>query len=246
VRRCGVWIGAGVVRSWPLVGATKMARIPALWQLCALSEVLLLLLLPHSPVHAAPQPAMAAAPFSAAFVGNSYTFYSDLPSMISSIAEAEGAALSWDANYPGGSALWQHADPDVYGPETEALLARGGWDYIVLQDQSQTPGGGRVTSGAPLGPGEGKVLSISALEEWFAPRLGAARPVLYSTWGRRDGDAANPEIFGTFSEMNHLTTLGCGSPDAAMARPSMSARRRHSGYLPSDSTLCWPPLPPPP
>jgi hypothetical protein len=36
----------------------------------------------------------------------------------------------------------------------------------------------------------------------------ANQPVLYSTWGRRDGDAANPELFSTFNEMNRRTTQG--------------------------------------
>lgn len=148
------------------------------------------------------------ASLTAAFVGNSYIFYSDLPGMLTNIAEAEGAEFSFGSNTPGGSALWQHADLEIYGEETNSLLFRESWDFVVLQDQSQTPGGGRVSSGAALPIGEGKVRSLAAIEEWFAPRMRFSKPVLYSTWGRRDGDAANPELFSTFNEMNRRTTQG--------------------------------------
>lgn len=144
---------------------------------------------------------------TAAFVGNSYTYYSDLPAMIADIAAAEGNHLTASSNTPGGSALWQHAEEGVYAEETKALLARRSWDFVVLQDQSQTPGGGRVSSGSTLPIGEGKARSIAALG-WFAPRIRSSRTVLYSTWGRRDGDANNPELYPTFLQMNKLTTEG--------------------------------------
>ena len=155
-------------------------------------------------------PALAAAR-SAAFVGNSYTFYQDLPGMIESIVGSVGEPFGSESNTPGGSALWEHADPEVYGEETGAMLARESWDFVVLQDQSQSAGGGRVTSGTPLPLGECKRRALVALGEFFAPRLGGARPVLYSSWGRRDGDTlANPDIFPDFLTMNRLTSEGYG------------------------------------
>ena len=65
-----------------------------------------------------------------------------------------------------------------------------------------------MTSGFPLPEGEAKKRSEAALKGFFVPRLGSATPVLYSTWGRRDGDPANPAIFSDFSEMNKRTTAG--------------------------------------
>ena len=44
-----------------------------------------------------------------------------------------------------------------------------------------------MTSGNPLPAGEAKRRSMGALASFFAPRLRGARPVLYSTWGRRNG-----------------------------------------------------------
>eukprot|EP01043_Picozoa_sp_COSAG02_P016612 COSAG02_NODE_735_length_17872_cov_20.966860_10_plen_188_part_00 len=150
------------------------------------------------------------APRSAAFVGNSYTFYSDLPGMVANVAEAAGEQFAPVAsNTPGGSALWEHADMEVYGVETGAMLETpGGWDFVVLQDQSQSAGGGAVSSGTPLPAGECKARALAVLRAWFRPRLNGATPVFYSSWGRRDGDPANPELFPDFLTMNRLTTAG--------------------------------------
>jgi len=148
----------------------------------------------------------------ALFIGNSYTYYSDMPGMLKDIANSTGAELTTEQNTPGGSALWQHASPSSHGATTLNLLENApdplGWDFVVLQDQSQTPGGGRVSSGSALPEGEGKRRSMAAIEDTFLPRLGKATPVLYSTWGRRDGDGSNPTLFPDFSTMNELTTAG--------------------------------------
>ena len=166
------------------------------------------------PAAAAVRSPQQPAAFSAAFVGNSYTFYSDLPAMIASVAASTAAAelAPVASNLPGGSALWEHADEARYGVETGAMLLEaappGGWDFVVLQDQSQSAGGGAVSSGTPLPAGECKARALASLAAWFRPRLNGATPVFYSSWGRRDGDPFNAEIFPDFLSMNRLTTAG--------------------------------------
>jgi hypothetical protein len=49
---------------------------------------------------------------------------------------------------------------------------------------------------------------MAAIESTFVPLLGKATPVVYSTWGRRDGDPNNQSIFPDFKSMNDLTTSG--------------------------------------
>ena len=116
----------------------------------------------------------------------------------------------------------------------QALLAEGGFDLVVLQDQSQTPGYDvtAVTQpdldaavadaegdkplrvpGSPAGytGGNGalnRAESLGLLRSYYGPAIarGGARPVLYSTWGRQHGDEANPEHYPTFDAM-----LGTGS-----------------------------------
>ena len=86
-------------------------------------------------------------------------------------------------------------------PATTSLLASppqdvGKWDFVVLQDQSDTPSG---VKGA-----ERKQQSIDALKSFYAPKLrdnimnDGQKVVLYSTWGKRD----------SFEPMNWQTTRG--------------------------------------
>lgn len=86
-----------------------------------------------------------------------------------------------------------------------------GWDVVVLQDQSETPGGG-INGDSGLPKGQGFQESSRALENFFRPRIAAAgaRALLYSTWGRHDGDPPNAKCcgYGTFLSMTALTTEG--------------------------------------
>jgi hypothetical protein len=50
---------------------------------------------------------------------------------------------------------------------------------------------------------------MAAITNTFVPRLGGATPILYSTWGHRDGNAdLNPSLFPDFQTMNDRTTEG--------------------------------------
>eukprot|EP00656_Telonema_subtile_P000739 TRINITY_DN10359_c0_g1_i1.p1 TRINITY_DN10359_c0_g1~~TRINITY_DN10359_c0_g1_i1.p1 ORF type:complete len:210 (-),score=33.02 TRINITY_DN10359_c0_g1_i1:123-752(-) len=84
-------------------------------------------------------------------------------------------------------------------------------DYLVLQDQSQTPGGG-IDADAGLPAGVARALSLSALTSWYRPLLTETNTtvVLYSTWGRKTGDPPNAKCCGyeTFVSMNERTTEG--------------------------------------
>jgi hypothetical protein len=148
-----------------------------------------------------------------AFVGNSYTHYNDLPSMFASLCDSAGIYIDHDQVTPDGNSLSQHADlSGEVGKQTQDMLKHDlGWDYIILQDQSQNPGGGQ-NSDEDLAPGVGFDSSIDALKTFYAPLLAAANAtaVLYSTWGRHDGDPENAKCcnYGSFLSMNAATTAG--------------------------------------
>jgi len=148
-----------------------------------------------------------------AFVGNSYTYFNDLPSMFANLSASAGIQVMHSQVTPGGSSLFQHANLSLeMGKQTVKMLTDPlGWDYVVFQDQSQTPGGGRDTDD-DLQPGVGQKLSIDALQKVFAPvvQRSQATSVLYSTWGRHDGDPQNAQCCGykDFLSMNAATTYG--------------------------------------
>jgi len=71
------------------------------------------------------------------FIGNSHTYFNDLPAMVTEMAHAAGVPVSTYRVVKGGWKLCQHADPEC---ETHAslLLAKDMkiWDYIVLQENA--------------------------------------------------------------------------------------------------------------
>ena len=69
------------------------------------------------------------------FLGNSFTYFHDLPDMVAEILQAEVKG-----NLCGGAYLHQHINPsDELCAITNKLLTEEKWDYVVLQDQSQGP-----------------------------------------------------------------------------------------------------------
>ena len=69
------------------------------------------------------------------FLGNSFTYFHDLPDMVAEMLQAEVGR-----NLVGGAYLFQHIDPaDELCTVTHKLLTEEKWDYVVLQDQSQGP-----------------------------------------------------------------------------------------------------------
>jgi len=71
------------------------------------------------------------------FIGNSHTYFNDLPAMVTEMAHAAGAPVSTYRVVKGGWKLCQHADPEG---ETHVSLLRAKkmktWDYVVLQENA--------------------------------------------------------------------------------------------------------------
>lgn len=107
------------------------------------------------------------------FVGNSYTYVNDLPAVLVAMARAGGAtALEVDSVTVGGATLRNHWETNT----APTRIMAGGWDAVVLQEQSVTP-----------------VLNYTEFRTYgvrFANLITThrARPVFYATWPRAAGD----------------------------------------------------------
>ena len=113
------------------------------------------------------------------FIGNSYTYYNDMPNMIfKKMAEAAGYETKIKYITKGGHKLSQFADLTYeYGEKVEAALTGSTkYDFVILQEQSVRP----ATEDAP--DFYGAVRNLSA-----RIRKTGATPVLYATWGRKTG-----------------------------------------------------------
>ena len=136
------------------------------------------------------------------FVGNSYTDVNNLPSLIKSIANSCGDDITYESNTPGGCTFMQHCQN-----QSMSLIRRGGWDIVVLQEQSQYP----------AFPDEQVAQEVFPYAQQLVDSIYAAtpcaEPMFYMTWGRKNGDQRNGEIFppiGTYEGMDSLLALRYG------------------------------------
>lgn len=66
------------------------------------------------------------------FIGNSHTYFNDMPYLLDSLADAGGHDLRISVSGVGGATLLQHYQ---YQPTLDSLAARD-WDLVVLQEHS--------------------------------------------------------------------------------------------------------------
>lgn len=111
------------------------------------------------------------------FVGNSYTFYNDLPAMVSKLAASQGVKLAPSRALKGGESLKGHLNH----PFLPKILKQGGFDYVVIQDASYRPSYSVkyvVDSVYPY------AAAIDSLAKAGSPGV---KTVYYMTWGHKDG-----------------------------------------------------------
>jgi hypothetical protein len=134
-----------------------------------------------------------------AWVGNSYTYFNDLPSMVTAMLSAAlpDEVSSHGQVTPGGVGFAVHAsDASV------AQLLSHAWDAVVLQDHSGVPGN---ASAADL------TASRTALIDTLAPMVPLPqRLILYGTWGHRAGSVYwwQRDAYPDFPTMQRLTSAG--------------------------------------
>ena len=115
------------------------------------------------------------------FIGNSYTYFSDLPSLFADLCRANGHDVRVDSVTAGGRELHECLDmfhqklnpDDPLAKRISELLEEVEYDVLILQEQSCLPyhNPELFFSGA---------MGLSSI-------IGAWRTVLYATWGRMDG-----------------------------------------------------------
>ena len=126
------------------------------------------------------------------FVGNSYSF--GVPEAFAKTAAAQGKSVNTGHSTFGGWTLAQHAEHEG----TLEKIRSGTWDVVVIQEHSlipaQPPAKRDAAMFAPL-----RLLVNEA-------RGHGAIPVLYQTWGRRDGNSLLRK--DTFREMTARLRAG--------------------------------------
>lgn len=111
------------------------------------------------------------------FVGNSYTYCNDMPTRyFGEIMEAAGYSVKILSLTKGGWTLSGSANSqDELGKQVDMALTHQDFDFVILQEQSMTPA---VNSGSFYN-------AVKRLDKKI--RECGATPVLYATWGRKQG-----------------------------------------------------------
>ncbi|MBQ7089693.1 MAG: hypothetical protein IJN82_01090 [Clostridia bacterium] len=122
------------------------------------------------------------------FVGNSYTYYNDLPALLERLIRANGGEAQVFSVTKGGWKLHRYLDlQDENAAKFEQAMENRPYDTLILQEQSLNP----LLNYEQFADGAKRV----------AERVSAKRTVLYQTWGRKEGHPALEEHGWTRKEM---------------------------------------------
>lgn len=133
--------------------------------------------------------------FDVLFIGNSYTYYNDMPeSYFKKVAEEAGYDVTVTAVTNGGAYLYQYADPEhEIGKRLRREISKKKYDVAVIQEQSVYP----IKNEKGFLSG---VRDIKAL-------IDAKHFVLYATWGRNIGSSTLEELTLTREGMTEKLSL---------------------------------------
>lgn len=139
------------------------------------------------------------------FLGNSYTYVNNLPGLTAGLAHYSGDSLYFESNTPGGYTLGWQPIAHATNATSLQLIGNGGWDFVVLQEQSQIPSITRLRDSCMIPAAESLHNAVKTADS-------CTRVLFYLTWGRRFGgeqcftpDYCSP-VFAGFGQMQDSVT----------------------------------------
>jgi PKD repeat protein len=128
---------------------------------------------------------------SVLFIGNSYIYTNDLPTIFKNITDSKGDIVTVDSKTNGGFTFQSHSND----PLTFQKIEMKPWDFVILQGQSQEPSfpySQVNTSTLPY--------AVQLSDSVFANNP-CSQVHYFMTWGRQNGDPQWDSI-NTFNKMN--------------------------------------------
>lgn len=134
------------------------------------------------------------------FVGNSYTYFWNLPQLVMAMGESQGVPIIARQSTVGGSNLEQHWKRERE-TKTRDLLESGEWDYVVMNNHSLS------TIDTPE--------DFDTYGKLFAELIKSkgAKPVFYMTWARKGKPEMQPTItkgYETLAKNTHSNVVPVG------------------------------------
>lgn len=155
-------------------------------------------------------------------LGNSYTYFSDLPRILQALLDENGVDAEVDSITAGGRRLVQNLDEgDALHAEVVAKCKECAYDVLILQEQSHTP----------MSHYREFLRGVCGCVELVKP----ARTVMYATWGRKEGC----DLLEEFGWTNQSMTEGLAAAYDAAAR-KVGGRCAHVGKSFSEIRKAYP------
>ena len=128
---------------------------------------------------------------SVLFIGNSYTYFNNMPQLLEDIASSKGDIVYQSSQVAGGATFNYHAN----NAATYAAINSEPWDFVVLQAQSQEPSfpDNQVNT-------ETLPYAEQMADSIYANNF-CSEALFFMTWGRENGDPQWAPI-STFEGMN--------------------------------------------
>lgn len=124
------------------------------------------------------------------FIGNSYTYFNDMPMLFKALSEENSKAVNVYSVTHGGHKLYEYArGDDEYTKKIAELLKEYSFDICFLQEQSVLP----------IKDYELFEAGLTELKEKLSGSV--KKFILYQTWGRAEGNAMLEELGMTNKEM---------------------------------------------
>jgi len=168
------------------------------------------------------EPALAEAPKSILFVGNSYTYQNNLPQLVLRLATAaKHRGVTVDTSVGGGMTLEQHHKK---GKAKEKIGSRQ-WDVVVLQDQSQMP----------IFDPERTLQYAAALHQQIRDANAQCRTVYFMTWAREhlpDTQAQLAKVYRQAAAKTdaEVAPVGLAWQSARIALPEVQLHRTDKSH----------------
>jgi hypothetical protein len=127
------------------------------------------------------------------FVGNSFTYFWNLPQLVQAMAETRNMLIRTSQSTVGGSNLEQHWKEEK-GTMTRKLLEEKQWDYVVMNNHSLSP----------IETPE----SFMEYGEKFAELVNSkgAIPVFFMTWSYESNPLMQPQITEMYEKLAAKTS----------------------------------------
>lgn len=143
------------------------------------------------------------------FIGNSYTYCNDLPTMVAQLAAETETTLDVQAITSGGVTLEWHTKNKA----TREALSEA-WDFVVLQEHSIRP----------IQDTRKMIQAATALQAKFA--LTSARTVLFMTWARQHFPEMQAGLARVYTALAHcigahIAPVGLAWQAALSADPTL-------------------------